>query len=146
MVERSEKDQILSGGEFPVQASLSHEHATDCGAHFILLIYDVVSVDPGLAGGRKQQGRQAFDEGRLTRSVGTEQAKDLALLNIQADRFQGFHFGCFRLEEPFAFLGVIGLTQLFDTNFWIHGSPLGSAPDAARIPRILASGSNAASS
>ena len=52
---------------------------------WLALLDDIVAVDAGGAAGGLEQGAQHADGGGLSGAIGAQQAKDLALLDLQAD-------------------------------------------------------------
>ena len=72
----------LAAGLLLVERCLLHGHA-DADAHLTGILRDVVTGDPGLAGGRAQQRAQHPHRGALTSAIRPEEPEDLAFADQQ---------------------------------------------------------------
>ena len=91
--------QPLQGRLQPNQLAPGHQRVQrrllqgdpDRGSHGAGLADHVVPGDGGPTGGRQQQRGQHADGGRLAGAVGTEEAEDLALGDLEVDALHGVH-------------------------------------------------------
>jgi saccharopine dehydrogenase-like NADP-dependent oxidoreductase len=69
---------------------------------------------------QQQQGGQDFDHCRLAGTVGSNQAKNITLVDLQSDRFQSLDSALLRLKLAITPLGVMGFTELLHADRACH--------------------------
>jgi hypothetical protein len=80
------------------------------------------------ATGRQQQGRQALDERGLAGSVRSQQPKDLAGVDVQADVAQSLNRAFFALDDAGPLFRDVRLVQVTNPDDWL----------ARRVPLVSA--------
>ena len=88
-VELAEHPELLADGQDPVAGLLAAGDHVHDPADLLGLALDVEAEDVGGAGRRQQQRRQDLDERRLAGAVGSEQAEELAGLDLEIDPLEG---------------------------------------------------------
>jgi hypothetical protein len=69
---------------------------------------------------QQQQGGQDFDHCRLAGTVGSNQAKNITLVDLQSDRFQSLDSVLLRLKLAITPPGVMGFTELLRADRACH--------------------------
>src|SRR5204863_8820691 len=87
-VQLREDDQVLLDAQLEIARHRLRDHANRM-ADAVRLPDDVVAVDEGAAGGRRQERRQHPDQRRLAGAVRPEQAEDRAVLDGETDPVHG---------------------------------------------------------
>lgn len=102
------KADVLTGGEFPVDAGLLC-HVADGFTNGLWLVHSVVPIDRHRSLIRMEQCNEGFDGGRLSGSVRSQKPEKLARCDIEANTTDGFgpvfvfYVYIFRIDGEFLF-------------------------------------------
>ncbi len=87
-IDAAEELEILLDREIAIERELLR-HVADVLAHAFRIAGDIDAGDDGAASARPQQAAEDADDGRLPRAIGTEEAHDFALGDLEAHMVDG---------------------------------------------------------
>ena len=99
-VELGEVAQVVERGEPLVEPAVAAEDVADALPDPLRVLDDIVPEHAGRARGGDQERDQHLDRRRLAGAVRTEQAEELALLDLEADPSDGLHLDRPAPERP----------------------------------------------